>query len=92
VPLPAVLTVLKDLNVPRLPSLVGQMHARRCRVTVLGAADLPADPAGFGLDGSPTRVARVFTPPPRGDCRLWRGDPEEAVRSLAGELTERGLL
>jgi electron transfer flavoprotein beta subunit len=89
-PLPAVLTVLKDLNVPRLPSLVGQMEARRCEVERWGPGRLGGDAAQFGLSGSPTRVARVFTPPPRGECVLWRG-PEGAAGGLVRALAERGL-
>ncbi|MFW6189083.1 MAG: electron transfer flavoprotein subunit beta/FixA family protein [Planctomycetota bacterium] len=85
-PLPAVLTVLKDLNVPRLPSLAGQMHARRCRVERWSAPDVSGDPDEFGLDGSPTRVVRVFTPPQRGECTLWEGEPEQSAARLAEAL------
>ncbi len=89
--LPAVLTALKDLNVPRLPSLVTQMRARRCPVERWGADDLEADRAELGLDGSPTRVVRVFTPPPRGECVVWTGEPEEMAANLARALRERKL-
>jgi electron transfer flavoprotein beta subunit len=87
--LPAVLTVLKDLNVPRLPSLVGQMQARRCDLTRWTAADLEGDAKMFGLSGSPTRVVRVFTPPPRGKCTLFQGPLEKSVAELAAALWER---
>ncbi len=90
-PLPAVLTVLKDLNVPRLPSLVSQMRARRCAIETWGADELEGDPAEYGLDGSPTRVVRVFTPPPRGECVFLEGGPEEAAAELAELLRERHL-
>ncbi len=89
--LPAVLTVLKDLNLPRLPSLVGQMQARRAKVERWDATRIGGDPAQFGLDGSPTRVVRVFTPPPRGECRMLTPEPSEAAAELADALRKEGF-
>ncbi len=91
VPLPAVLTVVKDLNVPRLPSLVSALRARRAVAHAWGARDLEGDPAEFGLDGSPTRVVRVFTPPPRGQCVRWDDAPSGA-NAVVRALRERGVL
>jgi electron transfer flavoprotein beta subunit len=91
VPLPAVLTVLKDLNVPRLPSLESQMRARRCAVERWRAGDIGGDPAQFGLDGSPTRVVRVFTPPARSKCVMWEGDADSSVGALADALRREGF-
>jgi electron transfer flavoprotein beta subunit len=91
-PLPAVLTALKDLNIPRLPSLVSQMRARRCEVESWGADDVEGDPAEYGLEGSPTRVVRVFTPPRRGECRFMDGEPEAAAAELARLLRERQVV
>ncbi len=90
--LPAVLTVLKDLNVPRLPSLVSQMGARRCIVERWRADDLDGDPAQLGLEGSPTRVARVFSPPPRGRCTVWEGEPAHTAAGLAAVLREKKII
>jgi electron transfer flavoprotein beta subunit len=90
--LPAVLTVLKDLNLPRLPSLVSQMHARRCAISKWSASDMDGDSGQFGLRGSPTRVVRVFTPAPRGACIVWEGKPEETTEKLTGALKEKALI
>ena len=90
--LPAVLTVVKDLNSPRLPSLASQMQARRATVERWTAHDIDGDPAQFGLDGSPTRVVSVFAPPKRGECVMWDGDAEDAVRQLLGALRGKGLV
>jgi electron transfer flavoprotein beta subunit len=91
VPLPAVLTVVKDLNVPRLPSLVSALRARRAVVETWGAPVLGGDPAEFGLEGSPTRVVRVFTPPPRGQCMRWDDGPS-AAHAIVRALRERGVV
>jgi len=90
--LPAVLTVLKDLNEPRLPSLVGQMRARRCRIEKWRADDISADVRKVGLVGSPTRVRRVFSPPRRPGGTMWRDKPAAAARKLAETLRQEGLL
>ena len=90
--LPAVLTVLKDLNIPRLPSLVSAMRARRCEVVRWGAGDLSADPRQLGLDGSPTRVVKVFTPPPRGRCEFLGGEPAQAAARLVKTLQLRKVI
>ncbi len=90
--LPAVLTVLKDLNSPRLPSLVSQMRGRRCAVERWGVDSVEGDAADFGLNGSPTRVVRVFTPPPRGRCVLWEGGPEAAAAELVRTLKDKRLI
>ena len=91
-PMPAVLTVLKDLNFPRLPSLAGQMAARRCDVPRWGVDRIDADAAQLGLNGSPTRVVRVFTPPRRAECVTYQGDSAQSAAALAAALRERGAV
>jgi len=89
--LPAVLTVLKDLNVPRLPSLVSLMRARRAEVERWGPQQVGGDENEMGLNGSPTRVVRIFTPPQRGECTLWEGEPEHSAHRLAEALLRENL-
>ncbi len=86
VPLPALFTVVKDINEPRLPSLKGKMRAKKAEITVWGAGDLDVDPAELGLDGSPTRVVRIFAPEARGEGTVLTGDVEETVPALVEEL------
>ncbi len=84
--LPAVFTVVKEINEPRLPSLKGKMKAKKAEITVWGQADLDVDPAELGLDGSPTRVVRIFAPEPRGGGVMLEGDVDEVVDKLVPEL------
>lgn len=86
VPLPALFTVVKDINEPRLPSLKGKMRAKKAEITVWGAGDLDVDPAELGLDGSPTRVVRIFAPEARGEGTVLTGDVDETVPALVEEL------
>ena len=90
-PLPCVLTVVKEINEPRLPSLKGKMAARKAEIPTWGAADIGADPALVGLDGSPTRVVRIFTPPARKGGEMLEGEPDEVVAQLVDKIKEAVL-
>jgi len=85
-PLPALLTVVKDINEPRVPSLKGKMRARKADIRVMSAADVQADSACIGLAGSPTRVVDVFAPQPRGERTIFAGTLEEQVEQLVERL------
>jgi len=82
IPLPALMTVVKDINEPRVASLKGKMKAKKVEITKLSAADIGADPQCIGLAGSPTQVVRVFSPEARGDRKIFSGSVEEQVDQL----------
>ncbi|MDF1613628.1 electron transfer flavoprotein subunit beta/FixA family protein [Desulfurivibrio dismutans] len=88
VQLPALLTVVKEINEPRLPSLKGKMKAKKLAIKTLSAADIDADPAQIGLPGSPTQVVRVFSPQARGERTIFQGSVDEQVAQLARELQQ----
>jgi electron transfer flavoprotein beta subunit len=85
-PLPVVVTVVKEINEPRMPSLKGKMRAKKVEIRTWGAQDLGVDPALVGLDGSPTWVEKVFTPPQRAAGQVWHGEPDELVKKVVVEL------
>jgi electron transfer flavoprotein alpha subunit len=60
--LPCLVTVVKEIASPRLPTLRGKKFARSAKIVRWGAGDLGLDPAGTGLAGSPTRVTKIFYP------------------------------
>ncbi|NLG29091.1 MAG: electron transfer flavoprotein subunit beta/FixA family protein [Chloroflexi bacterium] len=86
--LPALLTVVKDINVPRSPTPRGLRRASRAEITVWGPDDLPgADATALGLDGSPTRVIRIATPDARaGTVRMMVGESVEAQAAALADL------
>ncbi|MBF0386331.1 MAG: electron transfer flavoprotein subunit beta/FixA family protein [Candidatus Omnitrophica bacterium] len=88
--LPCLLTVVKEINDPRLPSLKGKMRAKSAVVTVWKAADILAEESRIGLKGSPTWVLNIFTPPPRSKGKIFAGEPQEAVDQLFESV--KGLL
>jgi electron transfer flavoprotein beta subunit len=89
--LPAVLSVIKLPKDPRLPSLRGMMKSKKADIPVLTVKDLDLDERELGLDGSPTRVYKIFTPPKREGGEMWRDDPQEMAAKLADMLKEKHL-
>jgi len=87
-PLPAVITVVKEINVPRLPSLRGSMKARTAKITVWGGDDIGADAGKSGVSGSPTRVVRIFFPKRVCKSEVFKGPVEEQVEQLAERLEQ----
>lgn len=85
-PLPVLLTVVKELNVPRLPSLKGKMAAKKAVITKMTAADIEAEEQNIGLKGSPTQVKNIFAPQAKGDRRVLEGTAEQQVDALVAEL------
>jgi len=82
VPFPCLITVVKEINEPRLPSLKGKLRARSATITKWGIKDLDLDKKEVGLEGSPTRVIKIFTPPPRKGGQILKGDAREVVEKL----------
>ncbi len=87
-PVPCMLTVVKEINEPRLPSLRGKMNAKKAEIARWTAADLGCEVNKLGLAGSPTKVVRIFSPPPRGGGEMLAGEPEEMARNLAAKLKD----
>ena len=83
---PVLMTVVKEINEPRIPSLKGKMKAKKLEVTTLSAADIEADPAQIGLNGSTTQVVRVFSPQFSGERCILSGTAEEQVSQLVAKL------
>lgn len=92
VPLPAVLTVVKELNEPRLPNLEDLRRGRFAALRRLDGAAIGADAGEIGLDGSPTRVVKIFTPESRRSGRMYRDNIERGIDEVAGFLEGEGLL
>lgn len=88
VQLPAVLTVVKEIANPRLPTLRGKQRARQAKIPVLGMAELHLDPALIGLKGSPTRVAKIFRPKLTRECEKIPARDEEQVPAAVARLVE----
>ena len=90
--LPCLITVVRELNTPRLPSLKGKMAAKKIEIKKLGLADLGVSEEEAGFKGSPTQVKKIFTPSARTGRRMAEGSIEEQVDAIIKELVERKCL
>jgi len=81
-PLPALLTVVKEINEPRIPSLKGLMRAKSAKITVFAQKDLNLDEQQIGLCGSPTQVIKIFSPAPRVGGQILKGEVSEIAKQL----------
>ncbi len=81
-PLPALLTVVKEINEPRIPSLKGLMKAKSAKITMFTQKELDLDPQQIGLCGSPTQVVKIFTPAPRAGGQMLTGEIPEIAKQL----------
>lgn len=86
--LPVVITVTKEANEPRYPSFKRRRMAKTASILVWTADDLGGYQKRFGLDGSPTRVIKIFHPLPRGKGELIKGHPNMQARCLVQKLKE----
>jgi len=90
--LPIMLTVVKEINDPRLPSLKGKMKAKKAEIITWTASDIAAEENLIGLDGSPTQVVKIFSPPAREGGEIFQGEPAEMVEQLAEALERQKII
>ncbi len=89
--LPMVLGVTREINQPRLTTVMGVMKARKKPYAVYGSDDLSLDEEKVGLTGSPTQPGDVFTPDLNRTCEMIKGSSEELVSALLSKLREHGI-
>ena len=87
-PLPCLFTVVKEINTPRIPSLRGMMRAKSAKIKNWTAQEIEADPKLIGLEGSPTRVVKIFTPPARKGGEMLSGDTGDVAKELVELLKD----
>jgi electron transfer flavoprotein beta subunit len=93
-PLPVLISVVKEINTPRMPNFSGKMKAKKIEISIKTAEDIGADEQRLGLKGSPTRVVKIFHPQVarKGKIVSTTADPEGAVDGLVGFLAGKGLV
>jgi electron transfer flavoprotein beta subunit len=95
-PLPCLVTVVKEIAVPRLPTLKGKIKSKEMNIPVFSADDLQVNPEYIGLKGSPTRVVKIETPSITKKGRVVRVFDEQslnfAVNELMCLLEEKGII
>ncbi len=67
------------------------MGVRNKSITSYTAPDVDADPKQIGMEGSPTKVVRVFPPPKREKGRIMT-ENDKAIIELIRFLKMKGLI
>ncbi len=95
-PTPALITVVKEISDPRLPTLGGKQRAKKLDIRKRSAQDIEADAANLGLKGSPTRVVKTFTPKVARDGRIIEVKDDktlsQAVDAIIDILKEKAAI
>lgn len=95
-PLPCLLTVVKEIAAPRLPTLDGKIRSLQMQIPVFSTENMELDAASLGLRGSPTKVVKIETPTiARGGTLVKAGDDEAvvvAVDQLMAFLETKGIV
>ena len=86
---PALITVVKQMNTPRMPSFKGKIKAKSAVIPQWGAKDINAEDGKIGQKGSPTSVVKIFTPPAKGGGEMLQGSADEMVDHLVKKLRDR---
>lgn len=81
--LPALITVVKEINMPRLPSIKSMKIAKKAEIEIVTFKEINADENRIGLKGSPTRVRKTFVPVHDVNNEMIQGTIEEQAERLS---------
>ncbi len=91
-PLPALISVVKEINEPRLPSLKGKMNAKKKTVAIYTAADLGVDMSSSVMTAA-SKTLKATNPPARPKGEMITGaTPEEIADKLFTKLRESQII
>ncbi len=83
---PALITVVKAIASPRLPTLRGKKRAKTATIPLYNAENMDVDPASLGLRGSPTKVVKIATPKVTRGGTVVSATDEQSVASAVEQL------
>lgn len=93
VSLPAVLSIEKNVNKPRLVSIKGKLRAKKFIPTTWSAKDIDCQKGKTGAQGSPTEVITFFTPETENkSSNLIEGTCGEKAEKLLKILKEKNFI
>lgn len=91
--LPVLCTVVRALNSPRYPTILGKSLAKKMPITHFTAQNLHLDLNKVGLKGSPTKVIGTFTPPKKSSTIIIReATSKESAKKLLTLLTDAKII
>lgn len=91
-PLPGLITVVKEINTPRMASLKGKMKAKSAKFTTITASMMDVDMKKLGLKGSPTQVLRSFVPERKTGGEKITGETPVLVDKITSAILDLGVV
>ncbi len=91
-PVPCLITVVKEINEPRMASLKGKLRAKKAEIQLIKADDLEIDKNRLGLKGSPTQVLRSFVPEKKTGGEKIAGEIPEMVEKIKSTILDLGII
>jgi electron transfer flavoprotein beta subunit len=91
-PLPGLITVVKEINTPRMASLKGKIRAKSAKIVILNAETLAAEKGKIGLAGSPTQVLRSFVPERKTGGEKIAGEVGDLVAKIVSTVKELNVI
>lgn len=92
---PLLITVTKDINIPRIPSFKDKMKARKAEIVKWGLEDLKEfmEETDTGLKGSATKVKRIEVPKEhKREGQVYRDDINKDFNVIYSELIQNRVL
>ncbi|MCP4690126.1 MAG: electron transfer flavoprotein subunit beta/FixA family protein, partial [Desulfobacterales bacterium] len=92
--LPALLTVIGEINEPRYPGVARLIGACREKspIKIWNSADLGVTTSEVGLEGSLTNVIKTFSPKTKREGEILEGDAKTVARGLVEKMRENKLV
>ncbi|MHB1346862.1 MAG: electron transfer flavoprotein subunit beta/FixA family protein [Candidatus Humimicrobiaceae bacterium] len=90
--LPAAVSVGKDINIPRVPSLRGKMKSKSAIIPAWGIEQIEMNEKESGLNGSFTQVIKIFSPEHKYEAKMLSGTPDEQVNEVYLKLKELSIV
>jgi len=90
-PLPGLITVVKEINEPRIAGLKGKGRAKNAEIKKLDTTNMTVDPERIGLKGSPTQVFRSFVPERKSGGEKISGEAAELAQKAASVIQNLGV-
>lgn len=92
--LPVLITVTKELDIPRYPNVSGIMDAcsKKANIKFWNASDIKTNADDIGLRGSPTSVIKTFSPKNVREGEILEGSKQEVADKLIERLKGNNLI
>jgi electron transfer flavoprotein beta subunit len=90
--LPCLITVVREINEPRLPTLMSIMAASKKPTNIWSAADLSLSSDELGHNGALVEILHSSISVGERKRVMLQGDPKETTSKLVNALLQEGVL